>query len=203
MWRCANEIYIPKVNTLCENKVSDFRPIALLNVEGKLFFSLISNRLESHLIHNNNFINRSIQKGCMEKIPGCWEHISMVWSALKEARSSKSSLSAIRLDIKLIVFAFHRYGIPINWINLVESYYQGIFSNSFSQSAASKWHQHMRGIFQGCTLSIILFLVGMNIIIEYALQTDAPHFVSKNTSLPLIRAFMDDINVMSASASGA
>ena len=56
-WRSAQEIYIPKVSSPSENKLSDFRPIALLNVEGKLFFSLVSKRLETHLIHNNKFIN--------------------------------------------------------------------------------------------------------------------------------------------------
>ena len=70
-WQSAQEIYIPKVSSPLENKLSDFRPIALLNVEGKLFFSLFSKRLEAHLIHNNKFIDNSIQKGCMEKIPGC------------------------------------------------------------------------------------------------------------------------------------
>ena len=98
-WRSAQEIYIPKVSSPSENKLSDFRPIALLNVEGKLFFSLVSKRLETHLIHNNKFINNSIQKGCMEKIPGCWEHLSMVWHALKEARAQKSNLATTWLDI--------------------------------------------------------------------------------------------------------
>ena len=117
-WRSAQEIYIPKVSSPCENKLSDFRPIALLNVEGKLFFSLVSKRLETHLIHNNKFINNSIQKGCMEKIPGCWEHLSMVWHALKEARAQKSNLAVIWLGNanayrsiphEVIVFALHRY----------------------------------------------------------------------------------------------
>ena len=84
-WRSAQEIYIPKVSSPSEDKLADFRPIALLNVEGKLFFSLVSKHLETHLIHNNN----SIQKGCMEEIPGCWEHLSKVWHALKEARAQK------------------------------------------------------------------------------------------------------------------
>ena len=35
----------------------------------------------------------------MEKIPGCWEHLSMVWHALKEARAQKSNLAIIWLDI--------------------------------------------------------------------------------------------------------
>ena len=69
-WRYAKEIYIPKSKTPSESNIKDFRPIALLNVEGKLLFSLISKRLEAHLIANISFINTSIQQGCMEKVPG-------------------------------------------------------------------------------------------------------------------------------------
>ena len=134
-WRYAKEIYIPKSKTPSESSnIKDFRPIALLNVEGKLLFSLISKRLEAHLVANNSFINTSIQKGCMEKVPGCWEHMSTVWSALKEACSNKSDLATIWLDIanaygsiphKLIFFALKRYGVHDHWISLVQNYYVG------------------------------------------------------------------------------
>ena len=90
----AKEIYIPKVKPPTEHNISDFRLIALLNVEGKFFFSLVSRRLETHLINSNKFINKSVQKGCMEKAPGCWEHISI---ALKEAKSKNLSLAIIWL----------------------------------------------------------------------------------------------------------
>ena len=74
-WWSAKEIYIPKVNPLTAHNISDFHPIALLNVEGKLFFfSLVYRHLEKYVISNNKFINKSGQKGCMERVPGCWEH---------------------------------------------------------------------------------------------------------------------------------
>ena len=88
-WRIASEVYIPKVNPPNVNQIEDFRPIALLNVEGKLFFSLISKRMEDHIIHKNKFINGSIQKGCMEKVPGCWKHMSLVWDELNNAKDMK------------------------------------------------------------------------------------------------------------------
>ena len=66
-WRRAREIYIPKVSSPSENKLSDFRPIVLLNIEGKLFFSLVSKHLETHLIHNKKLINNSIQKGLWKR----------------------------------------------------------------------------------------------------------------------------------------
>ena len=77
------------------------------------FFSLISKRLETYLIYNNKLTNNSIQKGCMEKVPGSWEPLSMVWHALKEAKTQKSTLATVWLDTaneygssphKLIVF---------------------------------------------------------------------------------------------------
>ena len=150
--------------------------------------------------------NTSIQKGCMEKVPGCWEHMSMVWSALNEASSTKGNVAIIWLDIanaygsiphKLIFFALKRYGVPEKWTQLIANYYIRIWSKSFSVKAPSNWHQHLRGIFAGCTISIILFLAGMNVIIEYTQQCNAPNFVSSSEIvLPSIRAsFMDDINL--------
>ena len=44
-------------------------------------------------------MNKSVQKGCMEKVPVYWEHISVVWAALKEAKSKNLSLATIWLDI--------------------------------------------------------------------------------------------------------
>ena len=87
---------------------------------------------------------------------------------------------------------------------MLKNYYAGIHRKYFSEFDPSDWHQHQRGIFARCTLSIILFLARINIIIEYTLVTSAPSFVmSIKVSLPLIRAFMDDMKLMSSSVSGA
>ena len=198
-WRIASEVYIPKVNPPASDKIQDFRPIALLNVEGKLFFSLISKRMEDHIIKKNKFVDVSIQKGCMEKVPGCWEHMSLVWDELKQAKTDKCNVAAVWLDIanaygsvphQLIFTALERYGVHPNWIAIIKSYYSGLWSCSFSPHAPSGWHQHFRGIFTGCTASIILFLAAMNIIIEYVcLGLVMP----KSTPSPPIKAFMDDL----------
>ncbi|XP_057310622.1 uncharacterized protein LOC130648588 [Hydractinia symbiolongicarpus] len=63
--------------------------------------------------------------------------------------------------------------------------------------------QHLKGIFAGCTLSIILFLSGINVVLEYTLATSLSCYItSGKVSLPLIRAFMDDNNLMSSSVPG-
>ena len=123
-------------------------------------------RKEKHIIHNNKFINTSIQKGCMEKVPGCWEHMSSVWDELKKNKHNGTSISAVWLDIanaygsvphQLIFLALERYGVHPQWINIIKAYYNGLWSRSFSLDSPSSWHQHFRGIFTGCTASIILF----------------------------------------------
>ena len=203
-WRAVSEVYILRVKPPNPSVIKDFRPIALLNVEGKLFFSLISLRMEDHLIKQNLLIDKSIQKGFMERVPGCWEHMSSVWSALKEASVSKATLAAIWLDIanaygsvphRLIFFALERYGVPIKWINLIKNCYSGLWSKSFSNNAPSDWHCHRKGIFIGCTGSIILFLSAMNVVIEYVCH----HFNDSSLTTTPVKAFMDDVFLISSS----
>ena len=63
-WRAAKQWYIPKVKPPQEDQIGDFWMLGLLNVEGKLFFRLLSEKTTQHVIQNN-FIDKSIQKGCM------------------------------------------------------------------------------------------------------------------------------------------
>ena len=69
-WRYAREIFIPKCKTPMESNIKDFRPIALLNIEGKLLFSLVSRRLDFRLflfpenllkvVHRENLFPRNV-----------------------------------------------------------------------------------------------------------------------------------------------
>ena len=207
-WRIASEVYIPKKTPPSPSVIEDFRPVALLNVEGKLFFSLLAKRLESHIISNNKLINPSIQKGCISKVPGCWEHMSLVWKELKGTKTNKTNLTAVWLDIsnaygsiphQLIFFALERYGVDPTWIGIIKAYYAGLWSRSFLPSATSSWHQHFRGIFTGCTISIILFLSGINIVLEFITAgLDIPLPLSS----PPVKAFMDDLFLMSPTIKG-
>ena len=197
------KFYIPKNKPPNPSSIKDFRPISLMNVEGKLFFSLVSQRFVSHIIKSNKFVNASIQKGCMEKIPGCCEHMSMVWDSLKSAKHDKAicnsfvmtyvgvkcltrhcsnirpvclpfglmlQMRMVPVPHRLIYFALKRYGVSEKWIKIIQQYYGGIWSKCFQEFSPSSWHHHQRGIFIGCTVSIVLFLAAINIIIEFTLS---------------------------------
>lgn len=105
-WQSIKKIYIPKVNPPTKCNISYFHPIALLNVESKLFFSLVSLHLETHfLVVASKFSNKSVQVGCMEKVPGCWEPKSLaaIWFDIANANRS--------IPHKLIIFGLHWYGV--------------------------------------------------------------------------------------------
>ena len=128
-------MYIPKTKLPNSPDVKDFRPVALLNIEGTIFFSLVSRKVEDHIITKNKIINSSVQKGCMAKVSGCWEHMSVVWDELKSTKVEKANIAAVWLDIanaydsvphQLIFFALRCYGVHADTINLLKTYYNGL-----------------------------------------------------------------------------
>ena len=205
-WRMGHAQFIPKSDDADHRNIQHFRQLSMLNVEGKLFWSLVSKRIYNFVIRDNQFIDTSVQKGAIEGTPGCREHTQSVWNTLKDARQRKQSVSSIWLDIqnaygslphKLIFFALERYGVPKHWSNLVKKYYEGLWSRSVSSTAPSSWHRHQRGIFQGCTISVTLFLISMNVILEYIKQVEVKAYeTSTGINLPVTRAFLDDLNLM-------
>ena len=77
---------------------------------------------------------------------GCWEHTSMDWAALKDARSKGKPLSIILFDLAnaygsvphmLILFALRRYKIPEDWIILVDKYYDRLCGRTSAIGVAS------------------------------------------------------------------
>ena len=69
----------------------------------------------------NNLIHTTFLKGSVQKMTGSWEQTSMVWAALKDARSKWRLLPIIWFDLAnaygaalqvLILFALRRYNIP-------------------------------------------------------------------------------------------
>ena len=65
-WNTADGVYIPKEQD--SSSINQFRPISLLNVEGKIFFSVMASRLSTYLLENN-YLDISVQKGGIPGVP--------------------------------------------------------------------------------------------------------------------------------------
>ena len=71
----ADGVYIPKEQN--SSDISQFRPISLLNVEGKMFFSVMATRLTKYLMENK-YLDIAVQKGDIPGVFGCVEHATMM-----------------------------------------------------------------------------------------------------------------------------
>ena len=81
----------------------------------------------------------------------------------------------------------------------IQQYYGGIWSKRFQEFSPSSWHHHQRGIFIGCTVSIVLFLATINVVIEFTLSLQDSFIQEHRLGM---KAFMDDLFVMSSLTKG-
>ena len=78
---------------------SNYQPIALTSVVGKLFHKILSHRLEMYL-RSNGVIDTSVQKGFVSGLPGVFEHIYSLSAIMQDAKTNKSPLMMTFLDLK-------------------------------------------------------------------------------------------------------
>ena len=88
--------------------ITKFRPISLLNVEGKIFFGVLVRRMTNFLI-SNHYINTSVQKTRIPGFPGCLD-VSQVVAlrvSLEESRTPavqwKSKRKKKRYNVDIVV----------------------------------------------------------------------------------------------------
>ena len=207
-WRISDGVFIPKVMKPDAGSIGDYRQIALLNVEGKLFWSMTSNRLYNYLVEDNKFIKTAVQKGSIRGMAGCWEHTSLMWATMRDAKLKHRSLAALWLDLanaygsvphKLIEYALVRYQVPEEWRNLLLGYYDGLWGRTSSGKTASEWFRYEKGIFAGCTVSVVLFLMAFNVILEYVEAESFERYSIDGKPVELLRGFMDDVSIVTTS----
>ena len=79
------------------NDPAEFRPIALTNTVGKIFFAVIAKRLEKFMTANS-FISQ-VQKGFKAETPGCLEHSFAMFEALLDAKHNQKQIVVAWLDL--------------------------------------------------------------------------------------------------------
>ena len=96
-WCVAEGIYLPK--EVDSKHLNQFRPISLLNIDGKVIFSIIANRIIK-FVQSNGCVDETVQKAGIQGIPGCIEHAYAIWNSIQECKVAKDDLSVIWLDLK-------------------------------------------------------------------------------------------------------
>ena len=193
-WTTAEGVYIPKEKNSAA--LGQFRPISLLNTDGKIFFGILAKRTMSFLLANG-FIDDSVQKAGLPGTPGCTEHTTMIWEAIQTTKKDKSHLVVVWLDLanafgsvphKLIEYAMDLFWIPPEVIKIMMDYYSLFIMRFTIADFTTAWQRLEIGIAAGCTVSVIWFVLVMEVLLRGTKINKETLYIS----VPK-KAFMDDI----------
>jgi hypothetical protein len=103
----------------------------------------------------------------------------VITQLIREAKVNNRDFTVVWLDLanaygsiphKVIEFALGHYHIPEKVKGIIKSYYSNLRFMFSSQYFTTEWINVKRGIVTGCTISVILFVVDMNINLKAAEQ---------------------------------
>lgn len=208
-WRTGKTILIYKKGDPTE--ASNYRPITLTSCIGKIFHSIISSRIISFSL-KNKIIDTRTQKGFIEAMNGCGQHSLKLQHLIEQQRKAHRALHIAWLDVEnaygsvrqeLLKFTLERYNFPLPWTRYILNYYNDLKINVNYENNKTADIPFKVGLFQGCTLSCILFLLAFNPVLEFLK-------LNNNVGVPLLNkpdekinclAFADDLTIITSRSS--
>ena len=204
-WRFGESVLIPKTEDLSDP--SKFRNITKTNTSGKLNMGILADKMLDYMV-SNKYIDKSVQKGFLKKTPGCLEHTQVLMEELKDAKSTRRQIFVVWVDLmnaygrvphNLLLYALRHYKFPEWLIEYMFKYYDELIVRVVTKDWKSNWFYYMLGLFQGDPLSVVLFLIVFNLLLDLLQDQKElgykPSFSSEPTSN---RAFADDLTLMSS-----
>ena len=205
-WQMAVIILLSKTDELADPV--HFRPIALTNTDAKIFFTILQKRFTAFMM-SNAFFSVSVQKAFLPGISGCIEHNQLLYDVLRQAKAAQRRICVSWLDMmnaygsvrhNLIGTALAYYHFPEEFIELVFSYYDRLVAKVSTDTWETDTFAYEIGVFQGCTLSTVLFNIVFNLLHEWLKNIDVQRFtVSEGISLRE-QFFADDITLVTEGA---
>ena len=184
------------------NAASNYRPITCLPIMWKLLTGIISERLYIYLEETNTIPHQ--QKGCRRKCRGTKDQLLIDKMVMKNSKRRKTNLSMAWIDYKK---AFDM--IPHSWlIECLQIYGAEENTINFLRNTMANWKTVLtssgvrlaevnirRGIFQGDSLSPLLFVVAMIPMTRVLQKMEIGYQLKKEGSIINHLMFMDDIKL--------
>ena len=145
------------------SKVKNWRPVALLNTDYKIFTKVLARRLEKNIpsiIHadQSGFVNRFIG-----------ESVRFTQDIIEQFDIEKKTGILLQLDFQkafdsvewhFLFKVLHKFNVGEQFISYVKCCYISIYSCVNNNGFSTEWFQLFRGMRQGCPLScLLLFFV--------------------------------------------
>ena len=154
-WYSAEGCFIPKEEDAKD--LNQFRIISLLNVEGKIFLSVLARKMTRFML-DNGYIDIAVQKGGVPGVSGCIEHTSVLTQIIREAKEGKGELAVLWLHLanayesiphQLVKITLERYHVPTKMRDLLQIYYDSLKMRFSVRDYITDWQRLEVGIITG------------------------------------------------------
>ena len=137
----------------------------------------------------------------MRGVPGCVKHSETIYRAALDARDHGRDLCVSWIDLanaygsvkhSLIHFSLEWYWVPSGFCELMWKYYEGLMASVIVGTQQTPWFRFGKGVFQGCTVSTVLFNIAFNTSFEHlsVLEHECGHnFYAQKGAKRVIRVF--------------
>jgi len=183
----------------------EYRGISLLSTVGKLYSSILNERITTHLDNLGILVDE--QNGFRRK-RSCEEHIFALSSILKNRKvKSQSTFVAFidfakafdTVDRNLLMYKIHEAGIKGNIYRTIKALYSGNQCAILLKNFVTPWFDSTIGIRQGDSLSPTLFAIFINDLAVVIKEKFKGVRVNENTTCPIL-LYADDIVLLAESA---
>lgn len=187
----------------------NYRPLAITSILGKALNTVIKKKMMEHCLRFQ-VIDQGVQKGFMEKVSGCLDHIAAMMQLMRVAKRDKGTFYALLLDLKAaydsvphdkLWMVLKHVGISEQVLNYLMRMYKQSMVYVKTQHYTTGTIPYEKGVLQGDTLSPLLFTIFFMVVIRAAERDhEGKGFLVTNSEkknfLHHLKAFADDMNAV-------
>ena len=181
-----------------KKEINNWRPISLLNTDYKILTKILANRLK-HVLPQ---IISECQTACIPDRT-IYDNLSYTRDIIQIAHQNKMNASIISIDQvkafdrvdRIFLFDSLRYfGFGITFTNFIKTLYYDISARVKINGFLSKTIKIIRGVRQGCPLSMMLYNIQAEIFAGYIRKNPKIKGITINKNETKILQYADDTN---------
>ncbi|MEM7264391.1 MAG: reverse transcriptase domain-containing protein [Pseudomonadota bacterium] len=207
-WMTKGKTVLVIKDPLKGNEVGNYRPIACLPIMWKLMTGIFSEKIYQHLDQNELLVEE--QKGCRKNSRGTKDQLLIDKAILKNCKRRHTNLSMSWIDYRKAYDL-----VPHSWINkCIDMFAIADNIKDLIRNSMRSWKTRLtsdnqilgeveinRGIFQGDSLSPLLFVLIMTPL-SFILRNTSLGYKMSKTSEPISHLlFMDDLKLYATNKS--
>ena len=192
---------IPKKSN--PSSVKDWRPISLLNTDYKILSSIISSRIKPILN-----LTISLEQQCGLPNRQIFNNHLNILSAIDFTNDFVQPLAILQIDFykafdtishEFILSTASKLGIPVTLLNWIRIFLTNLTAQLNLNGYLSDPIPVKCGIRQGCPLSMLLFLIGIEPLTKKILASSKIQGISIGTSSLIVSHYADDLTLFISS----